>query len=389
MTTTRKVLTDVDQGIWVDDWQIDAASGPVLAGAKDWSIRKRTLRGGLSDGLDVVELKNGELSMSVLPTRGMGLWRGEFRGIPIKWKSPVVRPVHPMFVNLKDRNGLGWLNGFNELMCRCGLAFNGPPGTDGGTDVTLHGKIANLAAHFVAVEVDDSGDGALSLEGCVDETTMFGPAMRLTTKLSTSAGSHALTIRDRVTNLGAQPTDLELLYHTNIGRPFLGAGSRLVAAIAEVAPRDAHSANGAANFESYPGPITGCREEAFFFELLGDADDRTTVLLVNQAGDRGFSLSYSTRELPCFTVWKNPQAEADGYVTGLEPGTNFPNFRSFEREQGRVISLPPGATYEASFELRVYDSAADLVVAERAIRALQTREPVRHAEPIAKWSAIG
>ena len=147
MATTRKVLTDVDQEIWLDDWQIDAASGPKLAGANDWSIRKRTLRGGLSDGLDVVELKNGELSMSVLPTRGMGLWRGEFRGIPIEWKSPVARPVHPMFVNLKDRNGLGWLNGFNELMCRCGLAFNGPPGTDGGTDVTLHGKIARSEEH--------------------------------------------------------------------------------------------------------------------------------------------------------------------------------------------------------------------------------------------------
>ena len=130
MATTRQVLTDVDGGIWFDDWQIDAASGIKLGGANDWSIRKRTLRGGLSDGLDVVELDNGELSMSVIPTRGMGLWRGEFHGIPIEWKSPVVRPVHPMFVNLKDRNGLGWLNGFNELMCRCGLSFNGPPGTD-------------------------------------------------------------------------------------------------------------------------------------------------------------------------------------------------------------------------------------------------------------------
>ncbi len=387
MATTRQVLTDVDQGIWLDDWQINAAFGPKLVGANDWSIRKRTLRGGLSDGLDVVELKNGALAMSVLPTRGMGLWRGEFRGIPIEWKSPVVRPVHPMFVNLKDRNGLGWLNGFNELMCRCGLAFNGPPGTDGGTDVTLHGKIANLAAHYVAAEVDDAGAGTLSLEGCVDETTMFGPALRLTTKLSTQAGSNAITIRDRVTNLGAQPADLELLYHTNIGRPFLGEGSRLVAAIAEIAPRDAHSANGFANFDRYPGPITGCREEAFFLELLGDAADRTTVMLVNQAGDRGFSMSFSTRELPCFTVWKNPQAEADGYVTGLEPGTNFPNFRSFEREHGRVISLQAGATYEASFELRVFDSATAVNAAEQAIRALQTREPVRHAEPIAKWSA--
>ena len=44
-------------------------------------------------------------------------------------------------------------------------------------------------------------------------------------------------------------------------------------------------------------------------------------------------------ELPCFTLWKNTAAEADGYVTGLEPGTNFPNLRSFERFVGENWNL--------------------------------------------------
>ncbi len=388
MAATQVVLTNVDRGIWQESLRLDASSGIKLAGSPDWSLQKTTLRGGLSDSVEVVTVDNGALSMSVFPTRGMGLWRGQYRGIPIEWKSPVARPVHPKFVNQLERGGLGWLNGFNELMCRCGLSFNGPPGNDNGAELTLHGRIANLPAHYVAIEANDAGVGTLGVTGTVDETTMFGPALRLSSTVSTEAGSNSITISDRVTNLGAQPTELELLYHTNIGRPFLAADSRLVAAIAEVAPRDPHSATGATKIARYPGPITGVREEAFFFELLGDKSQQTSVMLVNAAGDLGISLTYSLRELPCFTLWKNPQADADGYVTGLEPGTNFPNFRGFERAQGRVISLAPGATYSAAFTMTIHDSAAAVKDAEARIKSLQTREPIQHPQPIAKYSQV-
>lgn len=388
MASTQVVLTDVDRGLWQDSLRLDANAGIKLAGAANWSIQKATLRGGLSDGVEVVTLDNGALSMSVFPTRGMGLWRGLFRGIPIEWKSPVVRPVHPKFVNQLERGSLGWLNGFNELMCRCGLSFNGPPGDDNGSQLTLHGRVANLPAHYVAVEVCDDGQGTISVTGTVDETTMFGPALRLSSTVSTQAGSNSITISDRMTNLGAQPTELELLYHTNIGRPFMEEGSRFVAAIAEVAPRDAHSALGATKLDRYSGPITGVREEAFFFELQGDAKNRTTVLLKNAASDLGLSLSYSLQELPYFTLWKNPQADADGYVTGLEPGTDFPNFRSFERSKGRVISLAPGASHAASFTLSIHDSAPSVKTVEDLIGSLQTREPIHHLQPIAKYSQV-
>ncbi len=385
---TRTVLTDSDNGVWLENWRCDASSGQGLAGSSRWSISKSTLRGGMSHGVDVVNLDNGELQMSVLPTRGMGLWRGCYRGIPIEWRSPVIRPVHPQFVNLKDRNGLGWLNGFNEFMCRCGLSFNGPPGVDGGTDVTLHGKVANLPAHRVSADVCDRGLGTLSVTGEVDETTMFGPALRLRSTVSTVVGSNSVVIRDVVTNMGAQATDLEILYHTNIGRPFMEEGARFVAPVAMIAPRDDHSANGAGRFDIYPGPIVGVKEEAFFFEMLADANGHTRVMLVNAAGDRGLSLDYSVKELPYFTLWKNPQADADGYVTGLEPGTNLPNFRSFERERGRVISLQSGASYECGFEMRIFDNAHDVRAEADVIRAMQVVEPQQHSKPIERFSPL-
>ncbi|MDG2358613.1 MAG: aldose 1-epimerase family protein [Planctomycetaceae bacterium] len=395
MPVKRIILTDTDSGEILTAGRVDASSGVSLAGSADWSIAKRTLTGGPSDGVDVVDLNNGELSMSILPTRGMGLWKGSYHGIPIGWNSPVARPVHPRLVNLEARGGLGWLGGFNELMCRCGLSFNGPPGIDRvvdkngnatETEITLHGKIANIPANHVAVEISNEGPGTLSVTGVVEETMMFAPALRLTSTVLSEAGSNGITIKDVVTNIGGQPAELQMLYHTNIGRPFLGEGSKLLAPIAEIAPRDPHSAKGLDSFDQYGGPVAGLPEEAFFCELISDWKEQTQVLLRNEEGDRGLSMSFSTKQLPCFTLWKNTQAEADGYVIGLEPGTNLPNLKTFERERGRVISLAPGDSYETSFQLRVHDTPEGIAQSEKQIRALQTSPTRRHEKPIDRFS---
>src|SRR2546425_2475390 len=148
MATERWTLIDVESNVWLDYFQ-KSSKDLKLPPNVSWTIIKNTLRGGLRDGVDLVEVHNGALSFSVLPTRGMGIWRGDYRGNALGWRSPVLGPVHPKFVQLEDRGGLGWLAGFDELLCRCGLASNGPPGDDGKTRLTLHGRIANLPAQLV------------------------------------------------------------------------------------------------------------------------------------------------------------------------------------------------------------------------------------------------
>jgi hypothetical protein len=355
----------------------------------------RRLRGGASDGVDVVDLCNGPLTVSILPTRGMGLWKAVRDGVTAAWNSPIKRPVHPQLVDLQARNGLGWLDGFNELLCRCGLAFNGPPGNDEGakspieSQLTLHGKIANLPAHRVEVRIDDDGPGRLSVIGIVDECTLFGPQLRLTSTISVVPNGNSIAIEDRIENLAASPTELELLYHINIGSPFLGAGSRFHAPARVVAPRDARAAEGIDTYPEYLGPTPGYAEQAYFFELLADGHDRTSTLLHNAAGDRGFAVSFPRQQLPCFTLWKCTQAEADGYVTGLEPGTNFPNFKSFEREQGRVVAIPAGGVYSTSLSLDVLTSAPEVDAARERIQELQGRiTPQRHPQPAPGFSPV-
>lgn len=392
-------LTDVSKGIWLDEFTLDSAKGPALEGAAKWSVSKRTLRGGLSAGVDVVEIHNGAFSIFVLPTRGMGIWKGEYRGIPVGWKSPVAFPVNPAYVDLNDRSGLGWLKGFNEFICRCGLSSNGAPGMDVAIDnngnkmetpLTLHGKIANAAAHRVEVMVSDKGAGTLSVSGEVDETMLFGPCLRLSSTVQTEAGSNRFTILDRVTNLSGMTAEFELLYHTNLGRPFLEKGSEFLAPVKEVAPTNDRAAEDIDTWPVFEGPVAGYVEQCYFYELLGSEAGETLVLLKNAAGDKGISLHFNRRQLPWFTIWKNTQAEADGYVTGLEPGTDFPNAKSFERSQGRVVELPAGASYETRLDVAIHDSKGAVSEIEKQIKSLSgSHQPIVHRAPIAKFSPIG
>jgi len=307
MSAEHRVLTDVATQVWHEHFELSGSSLP-LNGSKNWAVRQRRLRGGLSDGVDVVEIDNGALTLDVLPTRGMGLWRGRFHGLPIGWDSPVKLPVHPAFVSLDERGGFGWLSGFNELMCRCGLASLGPPGWDTAYEenpiqgeLTLHGKIANLPAHHVEM-MADSVTGRIAVTGVVDECSMFGPCLRLTSTIETGVGSNSCSIIAEVTNRSAKPAEFQLLYHTNLGPPFLDPGARFLAPARLMCPRDARAVLGVDTYDMYQAPDANYAEQAFYFRLAGNPRKQTLTILRNAASDLGLSLRLSLDELPCFTL---------------------------------------------------------------------------------------
>lgn len=390
MAATSFRLTDTDGGTHSDRGEIVPGHDLRLSGSNRWSVRWKTLRGGLSDGVQVVEIDNGRLAFSVLPTRGMGIWKGRLGDLPLEWKSPVERPVHPAFVNLQDRGGLGWLHGFNELLCRCGLSSMGPPGEDRGDNLTLHGRIANLPAHRVDVHIDTTGAGAVELTGVVDECSMFGPRWRMTSTLRMQAGTNVCSITDEIVNLGGQSAELSLLYHINVGRPFLEPCATYAVPCRDIAPRDERSSEGIDACYVYGAPVPGFVEQAYYHIPLADDDGWSTAVLANSTNNAAFAVHFQTRQLPAFTVWKNTIAEADGYVTGLEPGTNFPNFRSFERKQGRLPFVKPGQTYRSELMLEVVDTEVAVRQLYDRVKKLQgAAEPIVHREPMAKFSPSG
>ncbi len=314
----------------------------------DWSIRKRTLRGGLRDGIDLIEVHNGALSYSVLPTRGMGLWRGDYRGTaprlegaaPRAGPSQVrqrLRPRRPRLAGRLRRMAVPLRPGLQRparrgrLHRRQGRARRDP--------LDLHGRIANQPAHYVEVRVSLDPPYELSVIGQVEEGGLFFPHLRLTTTYTTVPGSNRLVIHDVVENRGAQPAEMQLLYHCNLGPPFLEAGSRVVAPIREVAPISARAAEGIDTLETYAGPDAGFAEQVYCYDLLArrrrpDAGDA----LQPRAPTRPWSCASTARSCPASRCGRTPWPWRTATSPAWSRRRTTRTSRRFERQQGRVAA---------------------------------------------------
>ncbi len=385
-----QVLTSASQSRRLDVWEANAKElTPACPSA--WSVKKVTLHGGKQEGVDVIVIDNGRLQVAVCPTRGMGILWARQGDVRLGWDSPVKEIVHPSLVNLQSRGGLGWLEGFNEFVCRCGLEWAGHPGTDkfvnnvgdeASMELTLHGKVANTLASEVEVVILRRPPYRITVRGRVDERAFYGPKLELQTEVSTDPGSNTFRVVDRLTNRGAAPQEFEVIYHANFGKPLLGEGARFVGAAERVTPFNAHAARDVAGYTAYAGPSLGFVEQVYKIRPAADSAGHSMAALVNAAGDRAASVGFSVRELPYLTLWKNTNAEAEGYVTGIEPGTSFPHNRRVERAQGRVPKLAPGQTRSFTVDFAVHVGTAEVKAVSDRITALQAgRTPQLDTEP--------
>ncbi len=362
----HETLTDTSTNTWVESFSIDG--GPTKSGNLAWSVRKYTLRGGKQDGVDVVEVNNGRLRFTVVPTRGMNVHELYCGDIRLGWNSPVTELVNPLFINPADRGGLGWLDGFNEWMTRCGYEFAGHPGEDDGRLLSLHGKASNLPASKVEVFLKGN---RLHVRGRVEEKMFKFVNLEMVTDISTELGSTSVCFDDTLTNLGSNPQEFEIIYHANYGEPLLEKGSRFLAPIKSVTPFDERAAGEMKDLHVYYAPTKDYGETVYCMELNAGADGRTTVMLHNSDSSRGVAMSYNVDSLPFFTLWKNTDVGEKGYVTGLEPGSGYPYNRSVERERGRLTKIPAGKAKKFLVEVDVLTDEAAVQKTATAIGKIQ------------------
>jgi Domain of unknown function (DUF4432) len=381
----RYVLTSVEQNIDVETWQVTARDTGV-APEVPWSVRRERLHGGKQDGVDLIVVDNGRLTITLVPTRGMGILRVVMGDLRLGWDSPVREVVHPKYINLEARGGLGWLEGFNEWLARCGLEWAGHPGPDSfinnvgeqaEMNLTLHGKVENIPASEVEVIVEREPRPRIRVRGRVDERAFYGPKLELWTEVSTAPGSAMLRIEDTLTNRSAFESEFQILYHVNYGPPLLGAGSHFSAPLRRVTPFNAHAAKDVAAYADYAGPVRGFIEQVYNLHPFADGSGRSMLMLSNATRDRAVSMAFAVAELPYVTLWKNLTALEEGYVTGLEPGTGFPYPRRIEREAGRVPKLKPGETRHFAIDVGVHTTPAAVAAVDEQIKRIQSGRPTQ------------
>ncbi len=332
---------------------LPASALSIKCAGGEFRVDRVVLEGGRRAGVDVVLVDTGSVRAALIPTRGLSLWRAHINGLDLKWQSPVDGPIHPQWVALEESGGLGWLDGFDELLVRCGLRNFGAPDFDKKTDrllFPLHGRIGNLPAEQVELELD-AEHSLLHVKGTVVESRFLQFHLRLEATYTFAIGESTIGIHDRVINASDTPTTMQMLYHINVGQPLLGAGSKMHLGAKRIVARNDHAAQDLNNWSKYLGPTPGYSEQVYFSASSAGSDGWATALLTSPDEQQGFAVHYKADSLPYFTQWKNTVGVNDGYVTGLEPGTGFPNPRSFEEAKGRLVALDKGGATD--FNLRL------------------------------------
>jgi len=376
------VLTDTEKGIEQGNWQTDSQKLNITGAG--FSLQQQVLHGGKQEGSKVITLSSAGLTIALSPTRGMNILNVKGSDVRLGWDSPVTEVVNPAYINLYSRNGLGWLDGFNEMMVRCGFEWTGHPGVDNGTLYTLHGRAGNTPASKVVIEIAEKAPYEVRIRGLLKENTFKKSNLETWTELRYIPGTQSFSIHDRVTNRADYPRDYEIIYHSNFGKPLLEEGAVFSAPIKEISPFNDYAKAGLKDWATYQGPTKGFDEMVFNILPYADAQGKTLAMLHNRRGDRGVSIGFDTHQLTLLTLWKNTDTERQGYVTGIEPGTNYAYPVKIEREQGRIKQLQPGQSTDFELTYTLLKDAEQVKVYQDKIKTLQgSNQPKLVETPIA------
>ena len=176
----------------------------------------------------------GGLAFDVLPDRGLDLGATWWGSTPVAWRSP--NPVDP-------GPGRDWESRFlGGLLATCGPDNIGEPRGSSGQHGTHHLTPA-ADVRWSRERVADAWQ--VRVTGTVAHTSLGGPRILVERSVVASTGTPAVEVSDVVRNVGDQPVGVPLLYHVNLGAPFLRPGARLDVdadewAVREPLPADRH-----------------------------------------------------------------------------------------------------------------------------------------------------
>jgi len=371
-------LTNSLSGTDVGDWKVTNQTLGFTDGGT-FSVEKRQLHGGKQAGVDVLIVNNGKVTITLIPTRGMGIFDVKMDGERVLgWDSPVKEIVNPAFIELESRNGLGWLDGFNEMMVRCGYEWTGHPGVDdNGQLLSLHGRVQNTPASTVKVIIDDKPPHKITIQGEVSERTFKMAELVTLTQLEVVPGSTTFSLHDQLTNKADYDNEYQIIYHSNFGTPILEKGAKFIAAASEISPFNDYAKAGLKDWQTYLGPTKGYDEMVFNFKPIGNDKGETLAVLHNAKANKGVAVGYNVQQLPVLTLWKNTDTKQQGYVTGIEPGTSYAYNTKYQRPLGLVPTIKAGETKHFDLTYTILANNNDVKSALKQVATIQNGAEVK------------
>lgn len=270
----------------------------------------------------------GGLDFWVLVDRAMDIGPLWWNGRPVAWQSPAGFR-HPGLVDPDAEGGYGFSRGFSGFLLTGGLDHTRHP-VDGRP---LHGRLPFLPARLTAHgEKFDVSEPHLFCEGEIVQWRHGHEHLALVRRIEAPVGGTRIIIRDRVVNRGPAAQRHALLYHINVGHPFLCPGARIAGTSSPLT-------------EPLSGPLATAVSTSACRRAVPGPDGFAGLRLERPDG-KALSITFSTATLPYAQAWTDLRPGT--YVASLEPCTDAkgPDGRSED-----IVTLGPGAARD--YEVRI------------------------------------
>ena len=319
----------------------DKISNPSQLGGIETSI----LDNGQAKGVRIAWFNTGSgLRFKVVLDRAMDIADAAFNQHNLAWLSHNgISSPQPF-----SDKGIDWLRTFyGGLLTTCGLSHVGGPESDAFGTRGIHGHISNTPAEIESIIQPDPlrGKMDMSVTGIIKESNIFGPNLELRRTISATLGLAEIRIKDEVINRGNTPVPLMILYHFNFGFPLVDEGTKILwegAWEPRFGNENANIFNQGNTFKTCPAPIedhNGSGEEVVFIDPNANESGACVCGLQNDKIDLGIRIHFNKKQLPALTNWQH--WGKNEYVTGIEPGTNFPIGQTQARAENGLIFLAP------------------------------------------------
>lgn len=311
-----------------------------------FGINNYTLNEGKEKGTQILEVNTMKgCTMKIVPSRGMDIASFKYKGHNISYlsKTGIVNPQY----YVEDGTKGFFRNFYGGFLTTGGLTSMGSPSVDQEKTYGLHGNISNTPAYNVYYKTNYSNHEHIEIHGSVREAEVFGPNIVLHRTIIYDGESDVFELEDRVINEGFMDENFMILYHFNIGYPFLSQNLDIDIPSIKVEARDHWSDITLHNKISQP--LNNCREDVFYHEI--EQTNEAVIRFFNSDINISLEITYNPSQLPFLTQWKSMQSGE--YAMGIEPGTNSVEGRHAARKDGSLKTLAPGEEYRISIKFCV------------------------------------
>ncbi len=300
-------------------------------------IRPLTYREGRSEQMNAWEVKAGDLAFHVMADKCLDISDLSYKGMNMTFLAKPGLEGRNHF----DTNGQEAQRSImGGLFFTCGLENICAPCTVDGKDYPMHGRMRTTPAEHTGSDARFDGDDyVLTLHGEMREAELFGENMVLRRTIETRLGSNSVLVTDEIENQAFRPEPLMLLYHCNMGYPFLDETCELVLPTRKVTGREEFSREHEEGWNRMEAPKDHEPEYVFIHELGEAEDGRTGAMVINHGKQTALFLEFNRKNLPYFMEWKS-LASGD-YVLGLEPSNSSVYGKKYHVEQNSVHYLQP------------------------------------------------